>query len=407
MNKNTHRQHNMDIERIILALFVIILHFNNRDMGGALNFVSEGLAQEIFIRFTESMALCAVDCFVILSGYFAAASIRSSALLGTAEGSASGQNSKLLSGGNGAISIPYKKTVLLLATCSFYRVTGYIAYIAFISHDFSVKTFIGYVIPSNWFVCLFVTLLLLSPFVIRLTEVIDIKAFNTLTGLLLILFVVVPTVTDLGSDLGGVNLNGLSTVTFTGNASGFNIALFAAMYVLGLWLRRKSGYFNRFSAWTYFAAFILFALLITVVSHITEVVWAYSDILVVCEAVVFTLMFTRVRSTGERATETSTSGSGESVDRASARGERIGKVITALAGCSYGIFIWHTMPVMIFGLWPHFDIPGHFAAGSGIGSMFALFVAAVLSMYILSLIWVLTCRLVRMKISSILSGRNK
>ena len=382
MNKNTHRQYNMDIERIILALFVIVLHFNNRDMGGALNFVSEGLAQEIFIRFTESMAICAVDCFVILSGYFAV-------------------------GGNGKINIPYKKAILLLATCSFYRVTGYVAYVAMISHDFSIKTFSGYLIPSNWFACLFVTLLLLSPFIIRLTEVIDDKAFNTLTGLVLILFVVVPTVTDLGSDLGGVNLNGLSTVTFTGDSSGFNIALFVAMYVLGMWLRRKSEYFNRFSAWTYFAAFILFALLITVVSHITEVVWAYSDILVVCEAVVFTLMFTRMRSAGERAAETSTSGSGERVDRASARGESIGKVITTLAGCSYGIFIWHTMPVMIFGLWPHFDIPGHFAAGSGIGSMLACFAVAILSMYILSLIWVLACRLVRMKISSVLSGRTK
>ncbi len=367
----------------------------------------------------------------MLSGYFSAGSIRSSvvsAAASTATGRcASDQITKQPSGNCGNINIPYKKAFLLLATCSFYRVTGYIAYVAIISHDFSIKTFIGYLIPSNWFVCLFVTLLLLSPFIIRLTEVIDDKAFNTLTGLLLILFVVVPTVTDLGSDLGGVNLNGLSTISFAGDASGFNIALFVAMYVLGMWIHRKSEYFNKFSAWTYFAAFLLFAMLISVISHITETVWAYSDILVICEAVTFTLMFTRIRPVGERATGSSASVSGESTDRSAARGERtdrssargertdrsaargerIGKVITALAGCSYGIFIWHTMPVMIFGLWPHFDIPGHFAAGSDDGSILGCFASAVMSMYFLSVIWVLTCRLVRTKISSILSGRNK
>ncbi len=404
---NRHRQHNMDIERIILALFVIVAHFHHRDMGGALNYVSEGPVQEILIRFTESVVMCTIQCYILQSGYFAEAFGRSSSLSAAAGGRVVGKKVIHTSDTKTKIRLPYKKAILLLATCSFYRVTGYIAYVAFISHDFSIKTFIGYLIPSNWFVCLFVTLLLLSPFIIRLTEVIDDKAFDLLTALLLILFVVVPTVTTLGSALGGVNLNGLATVTFAGDVSGFNIALFVTMYVLGMWIYRKAEYLNRFSAWTYFTAFLLFAILITVISHITETVWDYSDILVVCEAVTFTLMFTRIRSAGERATGSSTSVSGESTDRSAAHGERIGKVITALAGCSFGIFIWHTMPVMIFGLWPHFDIPGHFAAGSGVGSILGCFASAVMSMYILSLIWVLTCRLVRTKISSILSKRNK
>ncbi len=397
----------MDIERIILALFVIVAHFHHRDMGGALNYVSDGPVQEILIRFTESVVMCTIQCYIMQSGYFAEAFRRSSSVSAAVNGPVGDQNAIHTSDTKTRIRLPYKKAILLLATCSFYRVTGYIAYVAFISHDFSIKTFIGYLIPSNWFVCLFVTLLLLSPFIIRLTEVIDDKAFDLLTALLLILFVVVPTVTTLGSALGGVNLNGLATVTFAGDVSGFNIALFVTMYVLGMWIYRKAEYLNRFSAWTYFTAFLLFAILITVISHITETVWDYSDILVVCEAVTFTLMFTRIRSAGERATGSSTSVSGESTDRSAAHGERIGKVITALAGCSFGIFIWHTMPVMIFGLWPHFDIPGHFAAGSGVGSILGCFASAVMSMYILSLIWVLTCRLVRTKISSILSKRNK
>ena len=40
----------MDIERIFLALFVIVAHFNHRDMGGALNYVSEGPVHAIYCR---------------------------------------------------------------------------------------------------------------------------------------------------------------------------------------------------------------------------------------------------------------------------------------------------------------------------------------------------------------------
>lgn len=343
----SNRLGNIDIERILLTVLVIILHFNNRDMGGALNFVSDGPGREIFIRLTESLAICAVDAFVILSGYFA-----------------SGKS----------ISNNIKKAVFLLVTCSFYRVTGYILHVVLITHDLSIKTLIGYLIPSNWYVCLFVTLLLVSPYIIKTAEAMDDKAFNTFAGLFMFLFTVIPTCANLTSDIAGVDLNGLSTVTFTGDALGFNIALFVAMYILGMWLKRSSSYWSRFGAWFYLASYLLFSVLTSVVSRLSEKAWNYSCITVVMEAVCLTLFFTKLK----------------------APGEKTGRITAEIAECSLGIFLWHTMPVMIFGFWSYFDIPGAFAEGSAL-RIAGTFAGAVFAMYTASLIWVLITRLCLLK----------
>lgn len=328
----------MDLERILLAVFVIILHFNNRDMGGGLYGISVDPAREIFIRLTESAAICAVDAFVILSGYFAPQSEKG--------------------------SIPWVKAVILLLACSLYRVTGYLSYVLLVTHEFSPRVLVGYLIPSNWFVCLFVTLLLLSPYISKIMN-------KTLAALTFCLFVVIPTFVNMSSDLAGVNLNGLSTVTNVGDAAGFNIGLFVCMYGLGMILRQSHGYWDRFGWWCYFASFILFAALDAAVSHFTERAWDYSNIMVVLEALSLTLMFTRIKSPSEKA----------------------GRLITAVAECSLGIFIWHTMPVMIFGLWSHFNIVDSYADAS-FGKALRTFGAAVGCMYLLSLVWVLACRMV-------------
>ena len=45
------RSVNMDLLRMILTVMVVVLHLNNRDMGGALNLLSAGTEYEILIRF--------------------------------------------------------------------------------------------------------------------------------------------------------------------------------------------------------------------------------------------------------------------------------------------------------------------------------------------------------------------
>lgn len=57
-----------DVLRILLALFVIALHFNNSRDGGAFVFAN-GISREI-VLLMEAFAICAVNVFLMLSGYF-------------------------------------------------------------------------------------------------------------------------------------------------------------------------------------------------------------------------------------------------------------------------------------------------------------------------------------------------
>lgn len=64
------RKSNFELLRCILILFVIILHYNNRNIGGALQYVAPGSTSYYFLYMIEALAICAVNVFVLISGYF-------------------------------------------------------------------------------------------------------------------------------------------------------------------------------------------------------------------------------------------------------------------------------------------------------------------------------------------------
>jgi len=170
----------MDLERVILIFMVIVLHYNNRAMGGALTYGYVGGVVEALVRFSESLCICAVNAFLLLSGYFAA--------------------------GGYSAGLNFKKAVWLLASCSFYRVVGYTIYALRITGDFSFRTFVAYIIPSNWYVCLFVAVLLLSPYINRLMGLLGEKSRREFIAVLSILFCVIPSVVTFGSEILGADL---------------------------------------------------------------------------------------------------------------------------------------------------------------------------------------------------------
>ncbi|MCR5595353.1 MAG: acyltransferase family protein [Lachnospiraceae bacterium] len=345
------REHNMDLERLILTVFVVITHYNNRDMGGALNFIPKGTAYEILIRVAESIAMCSVDAFLILSGYFAAKKAES------------GQDPKT------GIKLPYRKAIWLLLTCSFYRVTGYICYLIFVTPgEFSLRTLIGYIIPNNWYVGLFVTILLLSPFIDRLLAGMDDRGIKVLTGVLLLLFCAVPMFVTFVAENMGADVSGLSTVTWHGDSMGFNICVFLTCYVVGYMLRKWNSYLDRFKFSFYMILFLLTVSLTAALSHFAESIWYYSSLMIVFEAAVFTLAFTRI----------------------SISDGIIGKAISILGGGSLGVFLWHTMPVMFVGLWGRFDL--YAASEIGFGAFVGTCTAAIAIMYLASMVWVVLCR---------------
>ena len=70
--EKTARNSNIELLRIILMFMVILLHFNNSEMGGAFNYAENKPLNSFILYFLESLSICAVNCFMIISGYFLA-----------------------------------------------------------------------------------------------------------------------------------------------------------------------------------------------------------------------------------------------------------------------------------------------------------------------------------------------
>lgn len=66
------RNSNIELLRIVLMFMVILLHFNNGSMGGAFNYVTDVQINSFILYLLESFSICAVNCFMVISGYFLA-----------------------------------------------------------------------------------------------------------------------------------------------------------------------------------------------------------------------------------------------------------------------------------------------------------------------------------------------
>lgn len=62
------RKSNIELLRIVLILFVIILHYMNASMGGALGHVQPGTLNYYLDHLIESLSIIAVNVFIIITG---------------------------------------------------------------------------------------------------------------------------------------------------------------------------------------------------------------------------------------------------------------------------------------------------------------------------------------------------
>ena len=70
METKRERKSNIELLRILAIWGVVILHYNNPSIGGGMAYASEGGINFYFLYFLESCCICAVDLFMLISGYF-------------------------------------------------------------------------------------------------------------------------------------------------------------------------------------------------------------------------------------------------------------------------------------------------------------------------------------------------
>ncbi|MBR2937941.1 MAG: acyltransferase [Oscillospiraceae bacterium] len=205
---NKARQSNIELLRIITICGVVILHYNGNV---AFSLVAEGSANYYLLQFLEILFICAVNLFVLISGYF-------------------------LYNTNSRKAI---KAVELVAQVILIGVAKYLANVIFFHAPLSLTSLVGAAIPNNYFVTLYLTVYLLSPYVnIGLKKLSD-KQFTVLLALCLALFSVWPTILDMVCAIIGFHFNGMYPIGSGGSQYGYNFLNFMLMYLLGAYLRRK------------------------------------------------------------------------------------------------------------------------------------------------------------------------
>ncbi len=259
-----NRNSNIELLRLVLMFMVVLLHFNNDTMGGAFVFVRDKAFDNFTLHFFESLSVCAVNCFMIVSGYF----------LYT--------NKK----------INFGKVVDLLLIVIFYRIFDYLMQVIFMGNVFSIKSLASCFLPANYFAIFYVICYMLSPLIARIWNEIENKTANFIIILLLSIFIIVPTGLDLAVDLHIFKTaNFLSPIATNGNGAGYTIIQFLVMLSLGMWLRKRQ---LKPSPWIATGVYLLASLIMTVCIAKCPSLYNYCSIFTVITAVCLFLLFCKL-----------------------------------------------------------------------------------------------------------------
>lgn len=215
MEKKT-RSSNIELLRVAAALGVIILHYNNKDIGGGFGYVQWNSINPYLLYFLESMAICAVNVFILISGYFMCTSYKRN------------------------LSKPIE---LLLQLILFRELVCFMSIFLQVHNGVSLseiplaKKILINLVPDNYFVILYVVLYLVSVYINIIFSVLDRKQMRRMILVMGLLFSVWPTLVDISERLLGFSWSGLSSVGAGGSQGGYTIVNFVLMYCIGAYIR--------------------------------------------------------------------------------------------------------------------------------------------------------------------------
>lgn len=203
--KEKVRDNNLDCLRIIATIFVLILHFDGFFQQATGIAESSEWMIRLTYRLSESFAYCAIHIFVLISSYYLLKSKFSIRRL----------------------------IIIWLSTVSITFIGAIIIWILS-PNCISIKGMLQSIFPlttqAYWYVSAYVVLLLISPFLNKLINILTDKELLCLTGVLLVGVSIGPTFLQMFDDY--VKL-------------GTNIAVFILLYFIAAVYRRKDIYFTR------------------------------------------------------------------------------------------------------------------------------------------------------------------
>lgn len=201
------RNSSIELLRIISIICVIFLHYNHADIGGGFYYAQPGSLNYYYLQLTESFSICAVDLMIMVSAYFLSAS----------------QERRLI------------KVIDLMLQLILFRLAFYFMYVI-AGTPFTMEAFISNLLPKNYFVILYCTLYIISPYINAACNNLSKENFKKLLITALLLFSVYSFAIDLLEMR--VNTSQLSSVGMYGSQQGYTIVNFVLVYLVGAYIRR-------------------------------------------------------------------------------------------------------------------------------------------------------------------------
>lgn len=294
------RESNFELLRCLLAFMIVLAHYNSNKMGNALSYVTPGSLNSYFLCFAESLSIIGTNGFVLLTGYFSWKTDRAS----------------------------LRKPVGLILYVIAYKVLFYFLGLVILKQAFTIKGLVAGFIPDNWFVVLYIVLVLLSPYINCMIRNLDKKSFLTLLGMVFLLFSVWPTILVVVETRFGIGTIGLNTIAVSGASSGYSIVNFVMLYLIGAFIAK-------FNALPYGKQWdVLGHLACTVLIFAQEVFlgdgWSYANPFVILSTVFFMNIFRKTHFTSG--------------------------LVNGAAKASLGVFLIHTQTLVWNGFWSKFAI---------------------------------------------------
>ena len=259
----------IELLRIFAMLGIITLHFNAPGSYGAMYYVNKESLNNLYMHFTESLSICGVDLFVMISGYF------------------------LVNRTNQKIS----KVILLITQVVAFRLIYFIVGLA-CGSPFSIKEMAICFLPVNYYVVLYSTLYIISPYINNAIRCLNKRSFKKMCLLAFFLFSVWTTFVDIMVHFG--DFNSLSTIGIEGSQGGYTIVNFVLCYILGAYI--SIGSINISSTLRMLillsSVFIVFFL-----SFFANLMWNYNNPFVICIAFMLLTIFKDIRINSHRINE--------------------------------------------------------------------------------------------------------
>ena len=281
------RSSNIELLRILSIIGVIILHYNNRTIGGGFEY-SEGI-NHVILSVLESVFISAVNIFVLISGYFMSKSQKRNII----------------------------KPLQLIVQVIIFSEAAYLIKCAAGSAVLSLKSLFSHLIPCNYFVILYVALYFISPFLNIIMDKLNKKQSGVFVLMLTVIFSLWNTCVDFLELLTGREWQGLSTIGIEGSQSGYTIVNFVLMYLIGSYIRKY--YTEKESLGTAKLILVLAGVVavLTAWQHLdSNSALSYFNPLVIMEAVIVFLLFLKIRMQS--------------------------RIINTFSGATFSVFLLHT-----------------------------------------------------------------